>query len=159
MARAIDYDPPQNFRFGVRLSPEGPWLGFSKITICPDETAAGPGRIIFERAMDSEFVDLVNLVDDQRMEIATFHITEDIGCADPRTSFVLEGVRPSKASLRPITFDAMGAPSLPGAEHHTTVLIGQLMMPYKSMVFRSEGVATGTTRRSGVARSDGPVVM
>jgi hypothetical protein len=104
MARAVQTDPHMNFRFGVRHNRISPWVGFTEVYIVPALNGKG-GTLHLRKQLGSDFMNFMNDVGSQ-LNIGVFHLSEEIGCPDPRLQIDLHGVRYTDGELGPIKLDA-----------------------------------------------------
>lgn len=163
MARAIHLDPYMNFRFGLRLSREDPWIGFTAIGIYPDQTGTGSGRLELEKAMDEEFVKLMDL-GKRSVNIGIFHITEEWPSDDPQFQIDLHGVAFNEAFMGGIKLDAMSRTARKErgdapADHRTGVLLTSLSVSYDRCDWYVKETSLKGRPGGPVARTSRPVVM
>jgi len=154
VARSISRDPYHNFRFGVRFEQGHPWLGFQEVTITPDKLKGGPGTIRFTKAYGPELDEFLSS-DHTRLNIGLWHITEELGSADPASQMEFFGVQPKQSQMGPIRLDARGGMD---EDHKTSVLLVEIKMRYQRMVMSPMGVEQRRQPRPRV-RAQATVIM
>ena len=136
MARSINTDPYHNFRFGVRFEQGQPWLGFQEVTITPDKLKDGPGTIRFTKAYGPELDEFLSSTC-TRLNVGLWHITEELGSADPASQMDFFGVQPRQCQMGPIRLDARGGMD---EDHKTSVLLVEIKMRYQRMKMSPMGI-------------------
>lgn len=155
MARSVNHDPYMNFRFGLRLSKDSPWLGFTAIGIFPTKAGSGPGELCLEKHFGEELIELMNS-GKTNVNIGIFHPTEAPICDDPKCQIDLFGVDFTKATMNPILLDAMGGQET----DRTGVLISKISMPYERCdMYVKETALKRSPSTPGSSKADHPVVM
>ena len=175
MARAVETDPPMNFRFGLRIGGENGWRGFQRIEVEPSGHPSGPGVVHLEKALEPELLELVNLRGSQRAVIAVFHITDEMNGDEPLHRITLTGLRPERSKMDKIILDAHGRDgekvmsqqflgyrrgvsfTEPMKSHHNMVLTARVSIPYEAMEIRARD--TTTEYRSSARAVPGRVSM
>jgi len=175
VAKVVNSDPPMNFRFGLRIGEETGWRGFQRIEVEPTNHPSGPGVVHFEKALEPELLELVNLRGSQRAIIGVFHITDEMGGNDPLHRITLSGLKPERAKMSKIVLDAHGRGGEkvlsqqflgyrngvgyeePVRSHHNMVLTARVSIPYELMEIKAREAMT--EYRSSVRAVPGLVYM
>lgn len=163
MARAIQLDPYMNFRFGLRLSREDPWIGFTAIGIYPDQVGNGGGTLELEKAMDEEFIRLMSL-GKTSVNIGIFHFTEEWPNDNPRFQIDLHGVAFNEAHARGIKLDAMPSSQRRDrgeepADPRTGVLLSSMSVRYDHCDWYVKETSFKGRPGGSVAKTIRPVIM
>jgi len=136
MARAVSTDPYMNFRFGLRLTKDSEWLGFSAIGISPNKPGQGPGTLELEKTLGEEFISLLNL-GKTGLNIGIWHIAEEFGGKDPDFQIDIHGADFGNATMGQICLDAMSRQKRESRDEkvdpRTRVLLSKLTVPYERL--------------------------
>jgi len=166
MASVIDTDPYMNFRFGLRLTRESKWIGFSAIEISPKTPGNGGGTLELEKAWDEELLGLLNL-GKINVNVGIWHVTEEFGGKDPGFQIDLHGVNFQQAFIGTINLDAMPASKrlslseiAPEDVQKTRVLLGKITAHYDRSDFHiKETSFVGKAAPQSSTGLSGPVYM